>query len=408
MGIAKSLRKAGYLEGLGTALNEIGNILEANRKQKAQEKLYNQFREAFSKWQEGYDKANLQRELKEDGRVTNIFSPENFTGISGEKPAGLNLKVNLPEDVEEGYKQGLFLPPTQTRETSPKERYDKAQTELSEFLQAIVPMALNRDVDEETLKRANVLSELAQRETERLKPKEPKYFNLGKSETAYRITDDNIEKIAEGMGEKGEYLLDKKIGEYVDKNNNQVLILQKPNGETYTKDFGKVRTAPRGGGGLTEPKPPTSEKWKEFAEKIKRLRQDSFTDASGRVVSLTEQEKKERKDDAMLSGLATLLPGAYRWYNKNIRDAYGKGWENVSHDTFLREISEGLLSGELTPQEAQDLVDFDAYREDIFGGLREQEQGLQKLEEFITDFKNEIGREPSQTEIEKAKGRYWQ
>ena len=106
--------------------------------------------------------------------------------------------------------------------------------------------------------------------------------------------------------------------------------------------------------------------------------------------------------------MATLLPGAYRWYNKNIRDAYGKGWENVSHDTFLREISEGLLSGELTPQEAQDLVDFDAYREDIFGGLREQEQGLQKLEEFITDFKNEIGREPSQTEIEKAKGRYWQ
>lgn len=112
-----------------------------------------------------------------------------------------------------------------------------------------------------------------------------------------------------------------------------------------------------------------SEKWKDFSEKLTEYQNPIYIDQGGNLRKLTPEEIKARKDALLNSGYNTMLPGAYRWYNKYIKKGYGR--ENISHDAFLREVEEALTNDEISADEAQDLLDFDAYRDDLFEGISE-------------------------------------
>jgi len=194
MGVAKSLRKAGYLSPLASGMGDLASILEANRKKEEQKQFFNTVVNLFDKWQQGQEKAGMTSDLKEGGQVNNVLSPENLKGIGGAKPTGLNLGVNLPANLQN---VGTNQPPeTQTREISPKERYSKGQKNLDEFMQAIVPLIMNPDVDESTISRTNVLGTLAQQQAEKLKPKEPTYFNLNQGDKRFMQDESGIKEVA--------------------------------------------------------------------------------------------------------------------------------------------------------------------------------------------------------------------
>jgi len=171
MGIAKSLRKADHLSGLGQGLSEIASILEANRKKKEQEQLYSTLLDYYNKWQQGLKEAKMPVNLKEGGQVNNVFSPENFTSpISGQKPTGMNLRI--PDNVQQIQENMLpVAPQTQTRKVPAAEQHKLAQENLSDFVTSLASLLLNQNADDKLLSKVNVLSGLAQQETERTKPK---------------------------------------------------------------------------------------------------------------------------------------------------------------------------------------------------------------------------------------------
>jgi hypothetical protein len=191
MSIAKSLRKANYLSGLSGGLTEIGMILEEERKKKEQAKFFNTVTTLYKKWKEGQEKASRPFKLKEGGEVNNIFSPNivrpgdrmgRFTG-------GIGGELNVPDLPPE-------VPETQTQPIPQSEKYSKASENLDEFMQAIAPSVLNPNIGEGELSRVNVLSELAKQQTERLRPKDPTYFNLSQGEERYQQDEKGIKKVA--------------------------------------------------------------------------------------------------------------------------------------------------------------------------------------------------------------------
>jgi len=197
MGIAKSLRKVDYLSDVGNDLTNLANILEINRKKEEQKQFINTVVGLYNKWEQGQDKAKMKSDLKEGGQVTNVLSPDNVRGMTGEKPTGLNLKTNVPENIQTDLsKQPPMAPETQTREISPQERYMKSEENLSEFMKAIVPLIMNPDVDQNLMSKTNVLSGLASQETEKLRPKEPTYFELSPGEKQFKRDEKGVSEVA--------------------------------------------------------------------------------------------------------------------------------------------------------------------------------------------------------------------
>ena len=127
---------------------------------------------------------------------------------------------------------------------TPQEKYTEAESNLTNLKDALIPLMLNRDTNQEELGKTNIMGQLAEQQVNKMKPKENTFFNLSKNESRYSYNPNNgkTQKVADNKIEDAkDNPLDKKIDEYIDTKNNRVLIFQKTNGETYEKSFGKVR-----------------------------------------------------------------------------------------------------------------------------------------------------------------------
>ena len=386
MGIAKSLRKANHLGGVGDNLSQIGQILEANRQKKEREQLYSTVTGLIDKWKQGQEEAKMPVALKEGGRVSNPFSPENFRSpISGEKPTGMNLKI--PENVQQI--QGDMLPvapQTQTREIPASERYQKGQENLSELMTSVMQVLTHPNADNELLSKVNVLSGLAQRETDMMKPKERKvgtynpehdvvFEDTGevirqgrqKKDTnkvkEYEMSEDGSHKIYEIAGQKYMNLIEK------DAEGNQIGT--------------KLERIPAKGEGKTTVniKQPEDKRLKETTAKLiadlKNFKPYTIN-TEGEKVPMSAEDVKYEKDKTLENiKLQLLSPRAYEFIN-NIEMLWREGDKTGSKQYLSpKEIYNEAVKhaeSENIPEEVQDEIAnyLKYYSEDIYNGLTTQ------------------------------------
>jgi hypothetical protein len=114
--------------------------------------------------------------------------------------------------------------------------------------------------------------------------------------------------------------------------------------------------------------PPKSEKWKDYGAYINSIyyKEDPITHEA---VPRTPEEQKIARAVAINQAKGVMLPRAVNWVETEIKGKWGT--ENISQADFETEIAESYNAGELTKEEAQDLLDFDQYRPQLYDVLRE-------------------------------------
>lgn len=191
MGVAKSLRKAGYLADVRDNALAVAQIMENNRRKADQRQFFQKVSDAYNKWKEGQAAAQEDTQLNEGGQVNNPLSniPQNPLKPNMGQAGGLTpatLSLLREKGLGEAPTTEPVIPETQTHQASNMEKYDRAKANLADFLNTTTPMALNPNVSGEDLSRMSLLGKLAEGQTEGLKPKEADYFNLGKDQKRFR------------------------------------------------------------------------------------------------------------------------------------------------------------------------------------------------------------------------------
>ncbi len=200
---AKSLRRANRLNDFDEGLRKLGAVLEENRRRKEQQELINTVIDLYDKWkanQEATEKQNI--ELKEGGKVFNPFTPQKPIGLGSTTPAGMNLLDITPEGQEKPIRDKLpfnitpetTIPETQTRIIPKSEKYQKSQTNYSEFMNAVAPLLVQKQATPNVIERVNILTTLAKEKADKLKPKEPMYFDLSEGQQKYLFDPETGEK----------------------------------------------------------------------------------------------------------------------------------------------------------------------------------------------------------------------
>jgi hypothetical protein len=162
----------------------------------------------------------------------------------------------------------------------------------------------------------------------------------------------------------------KSVGSYTGKDGFHYTKMYDPvSGKTYeVKSENKVR--PPRGLKIDFPEP---DKWKEFGSVLNYIEYkeelDQYGVATGQVIETTEAEKKQRRQIAQNKALGNMEPGAVDFMRTDIWNAWNR--ENMSQEDFEIEIEQGLNAGEISAEEAQDLLDYNAFRPFLYDVLIE-------------------------------------
>lgn len=380
MGLAKSLRKAGSFETVKANLQNLAGILEANRKKEEQKQFFSTVVDLYDKWKQGQEMASMKTGLKEGEEVTNVLSPENLTGITGKKPTGLNLEVKIPENIQSNLPVDT-APETRTREISPKERYEKGQENLSDFVEAIAPLVMNPNIDESSLSRANVLTNLAQQQTERLKPKDPTYFNLGAGQKRFKTDESGkTEEVAFNPKDPEKKNIYERVETFNVKGKPVKMGLRKDNGEW--EELGEAYYRPR----VTniniqqEEEGRLKESTAKLIADLKNFKPYSV-DEAGNKVPMSSEDIKFAKDSALENiKLQLLKPRAYEFIT-NIETLWREGdatgsRQYLSPKELYNEVLKHAESGNLDEKTQDEIATYlRYYSQDIYKGLTTQPEG---------------------------------
>lgn len=356
--IAESLKEAGYglqfAEGLGSLFKKI-------RDDNNQEQFNQIMQEAMN---------NLRSTYRED--TPKIIAPPNtLLGETIFKPPKLNDQNNTNQepdspkafsdmfgttDFNKLEKEGRLL------NYRPEERRRIKQQEVfSDFIQKALKI---KNLDPEKLKLG--LQNLQMDASANNPIKETKeYRDFNPEHDIYSINNfGDIELIRPGKKTTKEDW--KNIGSYTGADGyNYVRIMGNDGVIKEVRSDNKVRPQKST---VINFKPPKSEKWKDFGTYINNIdyKEDPNT---GKIVPTTPEEKKLNRQIAKNYAIGNMLPRAVNWYNTEIKQKWGA--ENISMADFEREIQESYEAGELSPEEAQDLLDMNQYRPFLFDMLRD-------------------------------------
>ena len=220
MGIAKSLRKANYLEGLNQGISKIVNMLKEEEKKEKQRQNLQKLAELYKNYQEQQeDIINKPNFELLPGKTINwqdiSTQPQRLSGSNIPAMSRYNLLSRLSPDQELQNKiqneiditNQLMptIPEQKTRKVSPLEKYLEAKKVTSDFMSNLYPFILDEDIDEATLGRMNVLGKLLESRAESIKPQKKEYQQYDpEKDIAY--VDDYGNLVIERPGKKDEKL----------------------------------------------------------------------------------------------------------------------------------------------------------------------------------------------------------
>ena len=188
------------------------------------------------------------------------------------------------------------------------------------------------------------------------------YKSVAVGSDLFEIGDDGSIKIIREGTPKAK--TEKSIGSYTDASGKHRITLYDPETQTTREIISDKKVRPPRGLKIEFPKP---EKWKNFGSVMNGIYYK--TDDLGNIVETTEQEQKVLRELAQTKVLGNILPQAITFMKTRIWNAWNR--ENMSQLDFEEEINQGINAGELSPEEAQDLLDYNAFRPFLYDDLVE-------------------------------------
>lgn len=367
--IADSLERAGYLKPLG---DKISQLLKKSQDDQKQDEFNSLMQTAMDSLRKTYStqpednitwnsdapipmpKTTLGKGLipPQSDKMDMSDDPGNITGVNV-KPKAPGINIEEPDfqilgDVG-GRKYG---------DTKDQQRMKQDQI-LADFIQKAGNI---KGLDQAAL--SNGLKAL-QLQGSAYTPAEVtnEYKQFDDTKSLYRINSmGDIELVRPGTDKESI----KNLGSYVGKDGyNYMRIVGNDGVIKEVKSENPVR--PLKGTTINIPAP-KSEKWKDFGAYVNTIDYKEDPD-TGKIVPNTPEERKVARDIAKNRAIGTMLPRAVNWYNTEIKQKWGA--ENISPVDFLTEVEESFANGELSDDEAQDLIDFNNYRPFLFDVMRE-------------------------------------
>lgn len=338
MSIAKSLRKAGYLSA---GIEGLQKFLKGLRDNQAEEELARTSIDTYNKLKELYQpQPNFEEPPQTQPPIHSLLRRKDFTPeIPIEEPS-----IQIMPDY-----------------LSPQEQETQSRSLLGDYLNKISQI---NGIDQEKVKKEFDLMNL---KAGLLQPQKNKkeIKQLDPDRRVIRVDDyGNIEVIQEPQKPKKDFKFNK-VGEYVNAEGKKVIMYLDDNGiikETQSQETVRDES-PRTT--INLPKP---EKWKDFGANLNSI--NYTTDENNNIIPRPEKEKEQYRQIVINLAKSNLLPEALNWHNNEIIGKWGR--EDLNFVDYNIEIIKSLERGEISPEAAQDLIDFNIYRVQILGKTDER------------------------------------
>lgn len=188
------------------------------------------------------------------------------------------------------------------------------------------------------------------------------YKSVALGSDLFEIGDDGSIKLIREGTQKAK--VEKSIGSYTGEDGRHHITLYDPETQTTREIISENKVRPPRGLKIDFPKP---EKWKNFGSVMNGIYYK--TDDLGNIVETNEQEQKVLRELAQNKVLGNMLPNATNFLKNRIWNVWNR--ENMSQIDFEEEINQGIDAGEISPEEAQDLLDYNAFRPFLYDDLIE-------------------------------------
>lgn len=359
MGIAKSLRKINYGRDI---VQNIREYIDNQSKQRDQSQFNTFMSEAMRNMRHSLS-TDLEIGKEKPGADT-IKAPNSMQSLMPkyQQPTGSGLVG------ETGDQKGISVrgfdqvqqKPIEEKKITDDERRMKGDQIMADFMNKVQRL---QGIDPGKLDTAIKTIDLYRQGLTPKKKKAVELKSFNQDDDVFSVDEDgNLQLVRPGIKEPGS---SKTIGSYVGKDGFHYTKMIGADGKIQeVKSDQPVR--PQKSNTIVI-KPPKSEKWGDFGAYVNSI--DYKQDADGNVVNRNPQERKIAQQFALNQAKSNLLPRALNWYQQEIVTKWGA--ENISQADLESEIEESYTNGELSPDEAQDLLDFNQYRPFLFDIIRD-------------------------------------
>jgi len=365
------------------ALNDVLNVFDQLRRQREERDFYNNLLNVYNE------------AIAKQKQISEGFDPNDIRYVPG-KSVGEEIqlgkdKINMESPGD--YILGDYIPPTQEIKSIPNiERYKRAKNILGEFQENVLPILLNKNIDENKAAKINLLGNLLSQKAESLKPQQPEAFNLGRGESRFiQYPGTEPIKIAEGQPyEQKEQNPFTKVGAdgYIyqwdfEKKQFVKTNLRAPEKEwQFKSDDNKEKSkslSPATSKLIADIVNPNEYVTDEYGNVLKFAVDDKGNyvrdektgqyklDPAGVPMKISETEKKYRQENALQNvKLQTLGPRSYEFV-ENIEKLWGR---RLSPKELKDEAIKHARAGNLSDEEASEIADFLKYYSVIYQGLK--------------------------------------
>ncbi len=340
--LAKVLRKAGYLNP--TAMN-LQKFID-NQNQRSNQAQFNELMQTAV--------GEIMKSGTEQTEGEPTFTPgsrlgEDFTQTAVD-PTSPDAISEVPDD--------MILGDITDRDRTPDEqRMNVQQSQLD----ALMKMSQLEGLDPSKFTQAQRLLQLAGKS---VTPKQvgKEYKSVSTGSDLFEISDDGSIKLIRPGTQKAK--TEKSIGSYTGDDGKHHITLYDPETQTTREIVSDKKVRPPRGLKIDFPEP---DKWRNFGSVMNGIYYK--TDQDGNIVETTPQEQKILRELAQNKVLGNILPGAISFMQQRIWNAWNR--ENMSQVDYEEEVLQGVESGELSPEEAQDLIDYNQFRPFLYDDLIE-------------------------------------
>ena len=391
---SKALKEAQYLQPLSQSIMNYSQKMkeEEGRKQLfgLMQNLQNQNKELFTPTDAGTTRSTWEQTPVTNAPVVNQppmqgpqlpFNPRvlpNPNDLGDVQPKGMepiNNKPQAPEIPIEGNIQTEVLgdyKPAFNPQTNPQDYNTAKQKAFSKIFETYQKGLTNENIDPQKL---NALIDMYSKTGIPQAPVIPKKETKQLGDFAYTFDQYGNQIGAPTLTKKDEG------GWKFDRDASGNPIVSVVSGQQYmrkTKGNGEEELVrvPKQGEGSSHIKidlGTKEEKWGDVADMIVETHNTTITDSKGKVLPKTPDEIKRAQEKLYYTAVGKFVPSAKVWYDNKIKKEWGR--ENMSQADFLEEIKQGVTPDpktgkiELSPEAAQDALDFMAFRPEIFSDL---------------------------------------
>ena len=371
---SKALKDAQYLKPLADSLSEYKQRLDEQKGREAlmqmMDTINKQQNQLFTDGQTTKPANDFEVKPQSGGTFSNL-APQ-MTEMGTEKPYNTPQR---PQILQPGQTQDPGFTYEAYNPTTNPAHYKQAVDKRNQLFSKLVPeLIANKNVDPNQLNQMLQISQLGIPSAPFTPKSEVKEYNP--KNDRYKVTTNPDGTTTMELLQKGEDPNVRnqwtKVGQGSEGGKDYALMRNFVTGQTERFLLGNTQDK-RTNVNVTN-EAPKEEKWKDVTGLIVEKKNPAFTNKDGRVVEKTKDEIKRANEKLYYTAVNKLVPSAKVWYDVNIKRPKK---ENMSQEDFLNLIEKAITPDpktkktKISADAAQDLLDFMAYRPEIFDDLKD-------------------------------------